>query len=375
MGRPRPTSADVARLAGVSRTTVSFVLNGRQDIRIRPATRERVLEAANRLGYHPDAAAGQLARGDSLTIGLVLHMDASQIASDALLPLMLRGLGDAARGANYQVLIESLPPEPGGYRRLLQSRRVDGLIVSGPIIEDGELRGVYDDGFPVVVHGHAANQSLPSVDIDNVEAAQAAVGHLIANGHTSIAMITNAPVTYTSARERVEGYKLALQGAGIEFDPGLVAEGAIVAASGQAAMEALLQSRQFTAAFVASDSLAMGAMNAVRTSRLKVPDDISIVGFDDIPLAAHFDPPLTTVCVPAYNLGVMTGNVLLAQIKGEPVPQRSLLGTELQVRQSVARRDGSTHESERRLRTAPGPSSGAEHFGERAGPRSIRRIQ
>jgi DNA-binding LacI/PurR family transcriptional regulator len=341
MSRTRAKSADVARLAGVSRTTVSFVLNGRKDIRISQATRERVLEAAERLGYQADAAAGQLARGDSLTIGLFLRMDASHIASDTLLPQIVQGLGEAARGANYQVLIESMPPAPGGYRRLLQSRRVDGLIVSGPLVEDGELYSVYDDGFPIVVQGHAVNPTVPSVDVDNVEGARAAVAHLVANGHTSIAMITNAPLTYVSAKERVDGYKLALQDAGIEFAPGLVAEGSFLAESGQTAMALLLESRHFTAVFIASDAVALGAMSAIRAAHLRIPEDISIVGFDDIPLAAHFDPPLTTVSVPAYNLGVTAGNVLLAQIKGEPVPQRSLLGTALQVRQSVAPKDRS----------------------------------
>ncbi len=336
MSRDRPTSADVAKLAGVSRTTVSFVLNERADIRIPQATRARVLEAAVQLGYHPDAAAGQLARGDSLTIGLVLRMDASQIASDALLPQMVMGLGEAARVANYQVLLESLPPAPGGYRRLLQSRRVDGLVVSGPLVEDGELRDVRDDGYPIVVHGHAASPVAPSVDVDNSSGARKAVGYLVEKGHTSIAMITNAPVSYASARERVEGYKLALQDAGIEFDPDLVAEGSFMPASGQTAMSRLLVGRRFTAAFIASDAVALGAMAAARAARRRVPEDLSLVGFDDIPLASHFDPPLTTVTVPAYQLGVAAGNVLLAQIKGETVPQRTLFDTELCIRESVA---------------------------------------
>jgi DNA-binding LacI/PurR family transcriptional regulator len=335
MARSRPTSADVARLAGVSRTTVSFVLNERQDIRISPETRERVLQAASSLGYHPNAPASQLARGASLTIGFVLRMDASQIASDALLPQVMNGLGDLAKGANYQVLLESLPPAPGGYRRLLHSRRVDGLIVSGPLVEDGELRRVYDDGFPVVVLGHSGSPAAPSVDVDNVAAARSAVAYLVQNGHRAIAMITNAPLTYTSARDRVEGYKLALAEAGIEFDPALLAEGGFIAESGHTAMTALLQRRSFTAAFVASDAVALGAMGATRAAGLRIPADISIIGFDDIPLAAHFDPPLTTVCVPAYSLGVTTGNVLLAQIRGEQVPQQTLLGTELRVRDSV----------------------------------------
>lgn len=335
MARSRPTSTDVARLAGVSRTTVSFVLNGRDDMSISPATRSRVLDAAVALGYQPNAPASQLARGSSLTIGLVLRQEPSQVASDALLPQTVQGLGDAARGADYQVLVESLPPAPGGYRRLLHSRRVDGLIVSGPLADDTELRRVFDDGFPIVLQGHAPSMTAPSVDVDNVAGARAAVGYLIEQGHRRIAMITNAPLTYTSASERLDGYRAALREAGIEFDPGLVAEGAFVAQSGLAAMAALLQARSFSAVFVASDVLALGAMGAVRAAGLRIPSDLSIVGFDDIPLAAYFDPPLTTVSIPAYSLGKTAGNLLLAQIRGEPVPQRTLLDTELKVRESV----------------------------------------
>lgn len=335
MARSRPTSTDVARLAGVSRTTVSFVLNGRDDMAISPATRDRVLEASSALGYQPNASASQLARGASLTIGLVLRQEPSQVASDALLPQTVQGLGDAARGAGYQVLVESLPPVPGGYRQLLHSRRVDGLIVSGPLADDVELRRVHDDGFPIVLQGHVPTLNAPSADVDNVAGARAAVSHLIERGHTRIAMITNAPLTYTSASERLDGYRLALQEAGIGFDPRLVAEGAFVAQSGFAAMTTLLAGHSFTAVFVASDVLALGAMGAVRAHGLRIPSDISIVGFDDIPLAAYFDPPLTTVSVPAYALGKTAGNLLLAQIRGEPVPGRTLLDTELKVRESV----------------------------------------
>jgi DNA-binding LacI/PurR family transcriptional regulator len=335
MARSRPTSSDVARLAGVSRTTVSFVLNSRDDMSISPATRDRVLEAASVLDYHPSAPASQLARGSSLMIGLVLRQEPAQVASDALLPQTVQGLGDAAREAGFQVLVESLPPVPGGYRQLLRSRRVDGLIVSGPLADDVELRRVADDGFPIVLQGHAPTLSAPSVDVDNVAGATAAVSHLIEQGHTRIAMITNAPLTYTSASERLAGYQLALTEAGIEFDRRLVAEGAFVAQSGFAAMATLLETNSFTAVFVASDVLALGAMGAARAKGLRIPSSISIVGFDDIPLAAYFDPPLTTVSIPAYALGQTAGNLLLAQIRGEPVPQRTLLDTELKVRESV----------------------------------------
>ncbi|MGA2512788.1 MAG: LacI family DNA-binding transcriptional regulator [Candidatus Limnocylindrales bacterium] len=335
MARSRPTSFDVARLAGVSRTTVSFVLNGRDDMAISRATRDRVFEAARSLGYEPNAPAAQLARGSSLTIGLALGRDPAQVAADALLPQIVRGVGDAARGANYLVLVESLPPVPGGYRRLIGSRRIDGLIVSGPLAEDIELRRAQEDGFPIVLLGPLPTLGAPSVGVDNVAGAKAAVSHLIDRGHTTIALITNAPLTCTSASERLDGYRLALSEGGIEFDPQLVAEGAFVAQSGLEAMAALLGKRPFTAVFVASDVLALGAMAAIRAIGLRIPADISLVGFDDIPLAAHFDPPLTTVGVPAYELGRTAGNILLALIKGEPVSQRTLLDPELRIRESV----------------------------------------
>lgn len=220
MAHSWPTSTDVARLAGVSRTTVSFVLNERNDMAISPATRDRVLEAANALGYQPNAPARQLAGGASLTIGLVLRQEPSQVASDALLPQTVQGVGDAARGADYQVLVESLPPAPGGYRRLLHSRRVDGLIVSGPLADDVELRRVFEDGSPIVLQGHATTLTAPSVDVDNVAGARAAVSHLVERGHKSIAMITNAPLTYTSATERLDGVQAGSPGSRHQVRPG-----------------------------------------------------------------------------------------------------------------------------------------------------------
>lgn len=319
------------------------------------ATRDRVLEAANALGYQPNAPASQLARGSSMTIGLVLRQDPGQVVSDALLPQTVQGLGEVAREAGYAVLVESLPPGSGGYRRLVQSRRVDGLIVSGPLADDAELRRVHDDGFPIVLQGRLPSLNAPSVDVDNVAGARAAVLHLIAQGHRQIAIITNAPLTYTSASERLDGYKLALIESGIEFDPRLVAEGAFVAQSGFDAMAALLKRLPFTAVFVASDVLALGAMGAIRAIGLRIPADISMIGFDDIPLAVHFDPPLTTVSLPAYDLGKTAGSLLLSQIRGEPVPERTLLDTELMVRESV------------------GPVAGRQHPPRRPGTRATER--
>lgn len=335
MARSRPTSADVAARAGVSRTTVSFVLNYRTDIQISDETRQRVFLAASELGYHPHAPARQLAGGRSHILGLVLRQSAEQVAGDATLAETLRGLASAARAAGSRVMVEPLAPE-GTYDRLLRSQHADGLIVSGPRFDDPSLAELASDGFPLVLQGSLPGLAVPSVDVDNVAGARGAVEHLLSLGHRRIACVTNAGLTYTSARERLDGYREALAAAGVPWDPELVAEGAFDAASGARATAELLRRTTFSALFVASDVLTLGAFVAVREANRRVPDDIAIVGFDDIPLAAFFDPPLTTVRLPAFELGQAAGRALLDRIADRAVPQRTLLPTELIVRGSTA---------------------------------------
>ena len=335
MGRSRPTSADVAARAGVSRTTVSFVLNYRTDIQIPDETRQRVFRAASELGYHPHTPARQLAAGRSNVLGLVLRQSAEQVAGDATLAETLRGLASAARAAGSRVMVEPLAPE-GTYDRLLRSHQADGLIVSGPRTDDPSLSHLAGDGFPVVLQGSLPGLDVPSVDIDNVAAAAGAVGHLLSLGHRRIACITNAPLTYTAARERLRGYREALEAAGIAYDETLVEEGAFDAGSGARAANELLGRTTFSAMFVASDVLALGASNALREADRRVPDDVSVVGFDDIALAAYFDPPLTTVRLPAFELGQAAGRALLDRIADRAVALRTLLPTELIVRGSTA---------------------------------------
>jgi DNA-binding LacI/PurR family transcriptional regulator len=334
MARSRPTSADVAARAGVSRTTVSFVLNYRTDVQIPDGTRQRVFRAASELGYHPHTPARQLAAGRSNVLGLVLRQSAEQVAGDATLAETLRGLASAARAAGSRVMVEPLAPE-GTYDRLLRSHQADGLIVSGPRTDDPSLGHLAGDGFPVVLQGCMPGFDIPSIDIDNVAAAAAAVDHLLSLGHRRIALITNAPLSYTAADERLRGYRQAIEAAGIDHDEALVEEGAFDAASGERAANALLGRTAFTALFVASDVLALGAINALREANRRVPNDVSVVGFDDIALAAYFDPPLTTVRLPAFELGQAAGRALLDRIADRAVAQRTLLPTELVVRGST----------------------------------------
>lgn len=335
MARARPTSADVAARAGVSRTTVSFVLNATAGVNISQATRDRVILAATELDYHPHASARQLAGGRSHMIGLVLRQSTEQVAGDASLVETLRGLASAARSAGFRVMVEPLAPE-GTYEALLRSQHADGLVVSGPRVDDPSLRQLLLDGFPIVLQGALPGVDATSVDVDNVAGARAAVDHLLALGHRRIACVTNAPLVYTAAQERLQGYREALEAVGIEPDPVLVAEASFDAPSGHAATASLLARTSFSAAFVASDVVALGAIGALREAGLRVPEEVSVVGFDDIPLVAYFDPPLTTVRVPAYELGQAAGRALLERIDAPAASSRTLLPTELIVRASTA---------------------------------------
>jgi LacI family transcriptional regulator len=336
--RRRPTSADVATEAGVSRTTVSFVLNGRTDVKIPSGTRQRVLSAAERLGYHPHSPARQLAGGRSHILALVLRQTPEQIAADAVLAETLRGIASSARAGGFRVMVEPLGPDgpEATYAGLLRAQHADGLIISGPRIDDPQLDALVRDGFPVVLQGTLPGIDAPSVDVDNAAGARHAVQHLLALGHRRIACITNAPLVYTAALDRLAGYREALAEAGIDDDPSLVATADFDAPSGHAAMVDLLGRASFDAVFVASDVVALGAIGALREAGKRVPDDVSVVGFDDIPLSGYFHPPLTTIRLPAFELGQAAGRALVERIADPAATGRVLLPTELIVRASTA---------------------------------------
>ena len=336
----RPTSADVAAAAGVSRTTVSFVLNDRAGVTIPESTRRRVIDAATRLGYYPSSVARQLAGGASRALGLVLRQTPEQAANDAVLAETMRGLARAARAANHRVLLETLAPGEGHYADLLRSGRTDGIIVSGPRFDDEELVELVREGFPVVIQGASPGLDVPSVDVDNFAGARFAVEHLLALGHRRIACITNAPLAYTASSERLAGYREVLAAAGIAEEPELIAEGAFDAQSGHRAMADILRRTTPDAVFVASDVVAFGAFAGLRDAGLSVPRDVSVVGFDAIPLSAYIDPPLTTIRLPAFDLGLAAGRAILQRIAGRLDADRTLLPTELIVRASTAPRHG-----------------------------------
>jgi LacI family transcriptional regulator, galactose operon repressor len=334
----RVTSQDVANLAGVSRTTVSLVLNDVEGIHITPETRQKVRDAAEKLGYIPNATAQALATRRAKAIGLVMTRSPHHIASDTFLPQILGGLLEVVKQHKLHLLIESVEVEHQDrvYLELARAKHIDGMILLTPRIDDAALRRLDEIDAYTVVMGKLADSNLYSIDVDNQLAARKATQYLIDMGHTRIACIANAPASFSSAYERVLGYKDALIGSGISPEDGMIRYADFDPQSGFDCMNSLLASGQdFTAVFVASDNVAIGAKSALREAGLRIPDDISIMGFDDIPWAKYSDPPLTTIRLPAQKLASEACLLLLDLMKGsEPEEQNRVLDTELVVRKS-----------------------------------------
>jgi LacI family transcriptional regulator len=323
----RTTSRDVAKLAHVSRTTVSFILNNVPGVSFSAATRKRVLDAARKLNYSPNVAGKKLVSGRSFTIGLVLCQSPEQIFTDAFLPQVILGVEQAAMQQGFHVLLKPVDPQDtGGYARLITENHVDGILLSGPLQDDSALMSLHEQRVPIMLMGQLPDTNIPFVDIDATAGAELAVSHLIERGHRHIGMITNAPLNYTSAQQRRSGFLQALRKAKLSTKKPLIKEGNYTPASGYAAMKALLRLEQpLTAVFVASDVVAMGAMLAIKEAGLRIPQDIAIAGFDDIPLAEYYDPPLTTIHLPAFGLGWAGGERLIRMIQGEGLNNPALL--------------------------------------------------
>lgn len=309
------TVVDIAKRAGVSIATVSRVLNGSAHP-VRPATREKVLAAARELDYEPSDPARSLVRRVTRTIGLVIPD-----ITNPYYPELVRGVEDTARQRGYAVVLTNTDREPDRVAaavRVLRQKRVDGLIFAGggaqPQAKFHELERL---DAPVVTIGRH-QLPFPSVRIDNRRAAREAVAHLIDCGRTRVACLAG-PAHLTSVRDRVKGYREALQARGLARVPALLRYGDFGPESGYREARALLQSDvPPDAIFALNDWMAIGVLAAVADFGLRAPENVSVVGFDDVPLASYLRPSLTTVHVPAYEIGQAATGLLLASIGGEP---------------------------------------------------------
>jgi LacI family transcriptional regulator, galactose operon repressor len=341
LARKQATSRDVAKLAGVSRTTVSFVLNDVPGVKISEETRQRVFGAARDLDYYPTAAARSLASGKTQRIGLILGEGQKRLAADAFLPTFLQGVTASIHERGYLLVLQMEEDVPSyeAYARLIREQQVDGLILSGPHADDPVVARLMHEKLPLILHGQLNGYVFPCVDVDNQAGAYQAVTHLIGLGHRSIGFISNAPLAYAGAHERFAGYRHALAEHDIPLNDDLVCTAAFLPEAGRGAMEQLLSLPQRpTAVFAASDVIALGAMSAIQAAGLAIPDDMAVVGFDDIFLAAYAQPPLTTVRVPAYGLGWTAAELLIALIEGDHEVSSVTLETELVIRDSCGAR-------------------------------------
>jgi LacI family transcriptional regulator len=325
------TIQDVADLAGVSIATVSRVVNGKSPVV--PETAQRVMDAIRELNYVPRAAARILASKRTDTLGLIVP----EISGEFFAP-MLRGIEAAAGEAGFDLLIHTTAYKTPEFRRhTLGEHNTDGLLVFIGSMEPAELQRLHSIGFPVVFLHQTAPEGLniPVVTVENKKGAMLAVEHLIEVHACRRILYLNGPEGNEDAGWRERGYRLALEKHNIPFDPALVVPGDFSSRRAEQAMrEFLAGGLAFDAIFSGDDLAAVGAMSSLREAGLRIPEDVKIVGFDDVPLARHLTPPLTTVHAPTEEVGRVATDLLVRLVRRESVEREILLPTELTIRQS-----------------------------------------
>lgn len=329
------TLDDIAKQSGVSRSTVSRVINGQPYVR--QEVRERVLRVIQETGFHPNIAARTLASQRSWMIGLVLPRSVSSFFADPYFPRLTQGIARACNQYNYTLnlfLISSPDDEDKIYPRISRKGFLDGILVQSGQVGDQLIERLINLTIPVVVAGRPFHTSDVSyLDVDNVKAAFDAVTHLIRLGYRRIGTITGT-LSSTASLDRKEGYLRALLDHGLTVDKNLIVEGDFTEESGYTAMQQLVTA-QPDAVFAASDVMAFGAMRAVHEMGLRIPEDIAFVGFDDLPPATLADPPLTTIHQPIVEFGEKAVEILIDLIEnGVKPPRRVIMDTELVVRES-----------------------------------------
>ncbi len=323
MAPERVSAEDVAKEAGVSRTTVSFVLNNTPGKSIAEATRQRVIEAAARLGYIPNENARRLARTRARTIGLfVCHSQA--VYSDAFITRVLEGMSQAVNRFRARLVVQPVSLRETNYLDIARRDEADGIILINAHVDDRALAAVAEEGFPTVAMDYVGDVPVDQVYVDNSSAAREITEYLLELGHRRIAMITHASPVFFSARKRLEGYRAALKHGGVSYDPGLVRHADFSEQSGFVQMQGILSTApDVTAVFAGNDVVAYGVIQALHQAGLRVPEDLSVVGYDDDYMSRFLNPPLTTMVLPAAGHGAAAVETLVERMtssaNGTPV--------------------------------------------------------
>ncbi len=324
-----PTIADVAQKAQVSIATVSRVLNGTTPVHLEKANRVRL--AMEELQFVPRHAARVLASKRTNTIGLLI----SEI-SGAFIPPMLKGIEASAYEAGYELLIHSTKKE-GPSRRPLGAHNTDGLLIFTDSLDHHDMRRLYNIGFPMVLLHHSPPDllNIPEITIENKDGATMLINHLIEIHDRRRIVFLQGPEGHEDSVWRERGYRDALEAHNIHFDPELIALGNFDEEDAFTAIQQiLLDGIKFDAIFAGDDDSAIGAIRALKMAGRLVPQDVSVVGFDDVPFARYLSPALTTVRAPIEAIGREAVRKLVQLMNGHQVDGLTLMQTELVIRES-----------------------------------------
>lgn len=338
--RKRVTIKDVAAEAGVSYQTVSRVINN--DAKVRAKTRARVQQAIDSLNYRPNLAARTLPRRRSSIIGLIIPYEADYLFRDPHLLAQISGIDAVANAHGYNLLLSTAGDSNSGleaFERFIRNQVADGALVVETASSPAGNQMLARQNYPYVSLGYDLdNPEAYFVHCDDRAGARAATLHLLSRGHRRIGLINGPPLGAVSAmQERLSGYQEALREAGLDFDPALMVYGDYTRPSGQAATAKLLALPDPpTAIFAFNDRMAMGAIRTLHAAGRRVPEDVAVVGFDDIPTAADFNPALTTVRQASHQMGQVAAELLFKLLAGESVPEKKvILPADFIVRQSA----------------------------------------
>lgn len=354
----RPRIDDVARKAGVSKTAVSFAFN-RPD-RLNPDTASRILDVAKALGYRPNPVARLLTQRRTMSIGLMTPQALSTAFANPFFGALTEGIALVAETAGYA--LHFISPDRGSLGRALDRATVDGIVVIGLPAGHPDLDRLRDVGLPMVLVDSVALPDVPSVSVDDEGGAHAAATHLISLGHRDMLIVAIAPQApfppgenHGVGPDRLRGYDRAFREHGVAFPENrLVAAQSTIEGGAAALRDAWAQGLRPTAVLAMSDAIAIGALAAAGSLGLRVPADLSVVGFDDIDISALTNPPLTTVHQPIRGKGEAAMHLLLAILDGADIraAESQLLETRLVIRAS----------------TGPGPASGPAAVSRAAAP-------
>jgi DNA-binding LacI/PurR family transcriptional regulator len=331
------TIKDVAKLAGVSPSTVSRVIAG--NAKISTATRKKVLEIMEELGYHPNMNARSLVIKNTETLGIIMPRSAESAFLNPFFPEVIRGISVFAQKNGYSILMSTArnaSEEKDAVVKMVQGKQVDGVILLQSRVSDTLISYLKEQEFPFVVIGRPKEKNVAYVDNDNRSAAREATAYLIERGHRQIAFLGGS-LEYMVTYDRLEGYRQALEEAGIPFMEEYVFQGDFLEEGGyQAVKQMLAREMRPSALLVTDDLMAFGVISALNEMGYAVPDDVSIVSFNNVPLARVSTPPLTTIDIDIYQLGYKGAQLLFDRIQNADLSvSYTMISTKLIERQSV----------------------------------------